>query len=48
MIDERADALKADTKVMRSRGLGTFKRLVLGSIANGVVSHALCPVLVVR
>jgi nucleotide-binding universal stress UspA family protein len=48
MIAEHADAVKADMIVMGSRGLGTFKRLVLGSIANGVVSHALCPVLVVR
>ena len=48
MITEHADAVKADIIVMGSRGLGTFKRLVLGSIASGVVSHALCPVLVVR
>jgi nucleotide-binding universal stress UspA family protein len=34
--------------VIGSRGLGTLKRLVLGSVASGVVSHALCPVLVVR
>ena len=48
MITEHAEAVKEDMIVMGSRGLGTFKRLVLGSIANGVVSHALCPVLVVR
>jgi nucleotide-binding universal stress UspA family protein len=48
MITEHADAVKADIIVMGSRGLGTFKRLVLGSVASGVVSHALCPVLVVR
>jgi nucleotide-binding universal stress UspA family protein len=48
MITEHAEAVKADTIVMGSRGLGTFKRLVLGSIGNGVVSYALCPVLVVR
>ena len=48
MITGHADAVKADMIVMGSRGLGTFKRLVLGSVASGVVSHALCPVLVVR
>ena len=48
MITEHAEAVKADTIVMGSRGLGTFKRLVLGSIGNSVVSYALCPVLVVR
>jgi len=45
MIAEHADTVKADTIVLGLRGLGTFKRLVLGSIANGVVRHALCPVL---
>lgn len=49
MIAEHADAVKAeDMIVMGSRGLGAFKRLVLGSIAYGLVSYALCPVLVVR
>ena len=48
MIAEHADAVKADMIVIDSRGLGTFKRLVLGSIAQGVVTHAICPVLVVR
>jgi nucleotide-binding universal stress UspA family protein len=48
MIAEDADAVKSYMIIMGSRGLGRFKRLVLGSIANDVVSHALCPVLVVR
>jgi nucleotide-binding universal stress UspA family protein len=47
MIVEYADATKADMIVMGSRGLGALKRLVLGSIANGVVSRVSCPVLVV-
>ncbi len=34
--------------VMGSRGLGTFKSLLLGSISDGVVYHAHCPVLIVR
>jgi nucleotide-binding universal stress UspA family protein len=48
MITEHAEEVKEDMIVRGSRGLGTFKRLVLGSIANGVVMHALCPMLVVR
>ncbi len=48
LITEYADAVKADMIVMGSRGLGTFKRLVLGSVASGVVSHASCPVFIVR
>jgi nucleotide-binding universal stress UspA family protein len=48
MIAEHADGVKADMIVVGSRGLGTFKRIVLGSVASGVVSHALCPVFVAR
>ncbi len=48
MITDYALAVKADMIVVGSRGLSTFKRLVLGSIAGGIVTHALCPVLVVR
>jgi nucleotide-binding universal stress UspA family protein len=48
MIAEHAGAVKADMIALGSRGLGTFKGLVLGNIAHGVVSHAMCPVLVVR
>jgi len=30
------------------RGLSGFKKLVIGRVSSGVVSHAHCPVLVVR
>src|SRR5918999_250213 len=37
-----------DLIVIGSRGLTAFKRLLLGSVANAVVSNAPCPVMVVR
>jgi nucleotide-binding universal stress UspA family protein len=37
-----------DLLVMGKRGLGGFRRLVLGSVSSGVATHATRPVLVVR
>ena len=37
-----------DLIVIGTRGRTGLKRLVMGSVANGVVQHAHCPVLVVR
>lgn len=47
-IVENAISEKVDLIVIGTRGLGEFKRLVLGSVAQGVVAHAPCRVLVER
>lgn len=47
-ISELADELGADLIVVGSRGLESIKRLVLGSVSEGVVHLAPCPVLVMR
>lgn len=43
-----AEELGADLVVIGSRGLGMVKRLVMGSVSEGVVSLAPCPILVMR
>ncbi|HAV78259.1 MAG TPA: universal stress protein [Anaerolineae bacterium] len=43
-----AKTRKSDVIVMGSRGLGRLAGLVLGSTSHKVVSHAPCPVLIVR
>lgn len=43
-----AEELGAGLVVVGSRGLGPFKRALMGSVSDSVVRHAHCPVLVVR
>jgi nucleotide-binding universal stress UspA family protein len=43
-----SESRKGDLIVVGSRGLGGFKRLLLGSVSSALVHHAPCPVLVVR
>ena len=38
----------ADLIVMGSRGLGAIKQIIMGSVSQYLVTHAECPVLVVR
>ncbi len=47
-ITDLAGELGADLLVIGSRGLGAVKRLVMGSVSEGVVSLSPCPVLVMR
>lgn len=48
LITEYAKKNSIDLIVLGSRGIGGLKRLLLGSVASGVVNHASCAVLVVR
>ena len=47
-IVNHASKENVDLIVVGTRGLGGFKKLLLGSVSSGIVSHAHCPVLVVR
>lgn len=43
-----AESHDIDLIVIGSRGLGGFKKLLLGSVASGVSQHSKCPVLIVK
>ena len=47
-IVEYAEKMKIDMIVIGSRGVTGFKKLLLGSVASGVVTYSHCPVLVVK
>lgn len=48
VIVEEAESWGVDLIVMGSRGLGTWNRLLMGSVSNSVVHHANCSVEIVR
>lgn len=48
MIVDYAQKNDIDLVVVGTRGLSKFRRLLVGSVASGVSSHAHCPVLIVR
>ncbi len=48
MIIEQVEKDNPDLLVMGSRGMGGFKRLILGSTASKVLNHVCCNILVVR
>ena len=43
-----ADKEKVDLIILGTRGRTGFKKLLLGSVAEGVVTHSSCPVMVGR
>jgi nucleotide-binding universal stress UspA family protein len=43
-----ADKEKVDLIILGTRGRTGFKKLLLGSVAEGVITHSSCPVMVVR
>ena len=47
-IVEYSDRIGADLIVTGSRGLSTIKRVFLGSVSTGIVTHSKKPVLVVK
>lgn len=48
MIVREAEDRVSDLIVVGARGLGTFDRIVLGSVSESVLRHATCPVLIAR
>ncbi len=47
-IVDYAEKNRIDMIVIGSRGLSGIKKMLLGSVASGVVTYAHCPVLVAK
>lgn len=47
-IAEYAESHEIDLIILGTRGRSGFKKLLLGSVASGVVNYATCPVMVVK
>lgn len=48
VIVRKAKEGKFDLIVMGARGLSTFKKILVGSVSEGVIKNAPCPVLIVK
>ncbi|XP_031475939.1 uncharacterized protein LOC116247767 [Nymphaea colorata] len=48
MICQVVEQVHADLVIVGSRGLGTIKRTLLGSVSDYVAHHAKCPVMIVK
>jgi len=47
-VVEYAEEHNIDLIVIGTRGRSGFKRLILGSVATGVITYAHCPVMVIK
>ncbi|GGJ88416.1 universal stress protein UspA [Lentibacillus kapialis] len=47
-VCEYADERDIDLIIAGSRGLGTVKKMLLGSVSNQIVQEANCPVLIIK
>ena len=47
-ILEFSQSEKYDVIIIGSRGIGQFKKLLLGSVSSKVIHHSSCPVLLIR
>jgi nucleotide-binding universal stress UspA family protein len=47
-IVEHAEKRNVDLIVVGTRGLSGFKKMLMGSVSSGIVTHATCSVIVVR
>ena len=47
-IVEYAESHGVDLIIIGTRGRSGFKKMLLGSVASGVVTYATCPVMVVK
>ena len=48
VIVEKANEEHAQMVVMGTRGMGTVRRTLMGSVSDYVVHHARCPVMICR